>query len=233
MTHIRHATAIALAALAAACSPAKPAAPPVSAAPAPTSVATPSRQVNAFGILPSVLGDCPSGLTKVADIKVDLSNINPYLPAAKFAKKDPQGNDMQIKSGAAAGHPVPTQLDFDMDLQKLGDSVTVTVTVPKLDKDLFFRDSPADPSKPNDPAGSIRSTWAITAAEPNGKDMLCGPVFVDSSKKSATFTAYYDPSTKPVFGSFNIGLIVKGPPGNVPKTFSLPVFLDPNVKNNG
>ena len=233
MTHMRNATAIAIAALTAACSPAKPAAPAASAAPA--AVATPGIGMKAFGINPSVLADCASNLKKVADINVDIGDINPHAPTAHFGKKDANGNSTPIASGDDAGAAKPTQLDFDMGLRAPGDSVAITITVPASDHNLYFRDTPTATSQSGDPSGSIRSPWAITAAEPNGSLMFCGPVFVDSSKKSATFTAYYysDGSGKPVFGSFNIGLIVEKPAAGGHKKFYLPVFLDPNVKNNG
>jgi hypothetical protein len=78
---------------------------------------------------------------------------------------------------------------------------------------------------------------AITTGDDAGQDMLCGPgastggdTLVHGSNY-VLFEAYYDQANPVV--SFNIGMFVKEGNPNQSTKFSIPVYLDPNVKNDG
>jgi hypothetical protein len=75
----------------------------------------------------------------------------------------------------------------------------------------------------------------VMAGDDKGKAMFCNLEYTKGDK-SLKFLVYHhndpDPSTGETFGSFNVGVIIKevGPRG---ERFQLPIFLDPEVKNNG
>jgi hypothetical protein len=111
----------------------------------------------------------------------------------------------------------------------------------RLDMNLDLADQPTGP-KPEmvlvnvvlaDQTVSFRNdAFAVAVGDTNGKKMFCS--IGGFGPHEATFVAYYyhnpNPGKKGTFGSFNIGLIV--PDGTDP-AYTLPLFLDPDVENNG
>src|SRR5262249_54226264 len=79
--------------------------------------------------------------------------------------------------------------------------------------------------------------WAVTAGDDQSMDMLCGINDANTADKTdhlvhganyVLFEAYYDPANPVV--SINIGLVANE---DQPSAFSVPIFIDPNIKNNG
>lgn len=82
-----------------------------------------------------------------------------------------------------------------------------------------------------DPSVTLRTDgFAITSGDVNGRKMFCQ--FAGGyGQREATFAAFYYKQTpnKPTMGTFNVGLIVQ----DTNAMYTLPIFLDPEVQNNG
>ena len=150
----------------------------------------------------------------------DVRNLNPEITemevnADPWTSGDPATSKPYDKTPTWTPR---TRLDLDLDLAPVAEGKKREKVLIKIIVD--------------DPTIKFRGdAFAITAADVNGPNMFCrfDGGYTDNS---ATFVAFYykDPrGNMETFGDFNIGLVIPDADPN----YMLPIFIDPEVKNNG
>ena len=116
-----------------------------------------------------------------------------------------------------AGHPRPTRWDFDIELP----------VQPATDRDVG---AVVIKVVSSNPLVTLRDDDAvITSGDVAGKMMFCD---LKRRRGEARFKAIYfkERGADPTFGKFNIGLYVQDDTDPMIRT---PIYVDPNIKNNG
>jgi hypothetical protein len=139
---------------------------------------------------------------------MSIINASPWI--------NPDPSSSQPYSGSPTNWTPKTKLDLNLDLGPQGGPKRTMVLIKVIVRD---------------PAVTFRTDgFAITSGDVNGRKMFC-QIDGGYTQKEATFVAFYYKETpnKPTMGTFNLGLIVQ----DVNAGYILPIFVDPEVQNNG
>jgi hypothetical protein len=150
----------------------------------------------------------------------DVKHIDPEITEMKVTSPPwTSGNsDTSTPYTTVPAWTPKTRLDLDLDLYESATGKKREMVLIKIVVD--------------DPSVKFRTDgFAITAETGNGQHMFCQ--FKDGfAEHDATFAAYYYFNPNPqhdTLGVFDIGLVIP----DADSAYILPIFIDPEVKNNG
>jgi hypothetical protein len=168
--------------------------------------------------------ECPTGIVPKTVYKIELSedfNLrNPQVTkSTRPAKADGHGDYDEDYAAPETPYTWPsdalnkTRLDVDVGLTARGEAAMIKIVLD--DSLLEFRTDDA----------------VIRGGNEHGRDMLCS-VRRSTTEKSVRFIVfYYKPNPTKTYGKYNIGLIAKDL--DTKSGYTLPVYIDPMIKNNG
>jgi hypothetical protein len=202
----------------------KPATPP----------SPPPAQASVFGLHVNLLNPCTGTYNTgkvfkiIIDDKLDIRKLDRKTQVKSHAannKGDDEESDGKpdddVNQPNPYGSPTTTAWDIDPSLYSTTDSALVKVIIADGSKNLSFRKNVENPTDPDH-----RADYWITSGDSGGDRILCGPVKVDPKNQFVVFRLQYIKGG-PKYGTYNIGLELKD------GGFSTPIYIDPNVKNNG
>lgn len=150
----------------------------------------------------------------------DPKNLRPVMTQMSIINAPPWTNpdlgSAQPYSGPPTNWTPKTKLDMNLDLGPQGGPKRTMVLIKVIVRD---------------PAVTFRTDgFAITTGDVNGRKMFC-KFDGGYQQKEATFVAFYYKATpnKPTMGSYGLGLVFQ----DIDPGYILPIFVDPEVQNNG
>ena len=169
----------------------------------------------------------PDYLPVVNNFELTINDVNPRDLKDKVRKQKNGAATNPWTDANATGKLIPTKWDFDAELGSpvvtgnriIYQSALVTINLKKNAKMKF-----------------VASPDTIRAGDAAGQAMFCG---LSSNQDIASFYIIYDPNSKDADnkkineGSFNIGVIVTDNSSTSAKQFEMPLYFDPEVKNDG
>jgi hypothetical protein len=188
---------------------------PATTAPAQTSAATTATKTSLGPGAYEIPADCPTdvGKPQVTYITTIKDNFDIRKPVVDQKTEYPDGNPPPKRAEQAAP-TTPEKKKTRMDtIVTLGDGQSGIVRIIIKAKDMRFRDDEA----------------AVRGGDKYSGGMFCNVKKTDD-KKQVEFLAYYKKGG-PKTASYNLGIYVQDV--QLPDAFELPIFLDPEVENNG